>query len=92
VQRRVERVRVERARLIDELRSRERVTVTPSQANFVWLGVEGIAGADLARRLDRASVRVASGSALGDPARIRVAVHDIAATDRFLRALDGALA
>jgi histidinol-phosphate aminotransferase len=92
VQRRVERVRSERARLVDELRSRDRITVTPSQANFVWLGAEGIAGADLARRLDRASVRVASGSVLGDQERIRVAVHDAAATDRFLRALDGALA
>jgi histidinol-phosphate aminotransferase len=92
VQHRVERLHGERARLFEELRSRERVTVTPSQANFVWLAVEGIEGAELARRLDRASVHVASGSALGDPARIRVAVHNPAATDRFLRALDGALA
>jgi hypothetical protein len=37
-------------------------------------------------------VRVAGGGALGDPKRIRVSVHDGAATDRFLRALDGALA
>jgi hypothetical protein len=36
-------------------------------------------------------VRVAGGGSLGDPKRIRVAAHDGAATDRFLRALDGAL-
>ena len=91
VARRVERVRGERARLLMELRTRERVEVTPSQANFVWLEATGIDGAELARRLDRAGVRVASGGALGDPRRIRVSIHDGAATDRFLRALDGAL-
>jgi histidinol-phosphate aminotransferase len=91
VERRVERVRAERARLLDELRSRDRVFVTPSQANFVWLGADGIDGAELSRRLGRSSVRVAGGGALGDAQRIRVAVHNSAATDRFLRALDGAL-
>jgi histidinol-phosphate aminotransferase len=91
VERRVERVRAERARLVDELRSLDGVVVTPSQANFVWLGVEGIDGAELSRRLGRASVRVAGGGALGDAQRIRVAVHNGAASDRFLRALDGAL-
>jgi histidinol-phosphate aminotransferase len=92
VARRVERVRGERARLLMELRSRERVVATPSQANFVWLEAAGVDGAELARRLDRAGVRVASGGSLGNPKRIRVAVHEGAATDRFLRALDGALA
>jgi histidinol-phosphate aminotransferase len=91
VERRVERVRVERTRLLDELRSRERLVVTPSQANFVWMGAEGMDGAELSRRLGRASVRVAGGGGLGDAQRIRVAVHNAAATDRFLRALDGAL-
>jgi histidinol-phosphate/aromatic aminotransferase/cobyric acid decarboxylase-like protein len=65
---------------------------TPSEANFVWLEGAGVDGAELVRRLDRAGVRVAGGGALGDPKRIRVSVHDGAATDRFLRALDGALA
>jgi histidinol-phosphate aminotransferase len=92
VSRRVERVRAERARLLMELRSRERVVATPSQANFVWLEAAGVDGAELTRRLDRAGVRVAAGGALGDPKRIRVSIHDAAATDRFLRALDGALA
>jgi histidinol-phosphate/aromatic aminotransferase/cobyric acid decarboxylase-like protein len=91
VARRVERVRAERARLLDELRSRDRVFVTPSQANFVWFGADGIDGAELSRRLGRSGVRVAGGGALGDAQRIRVAVHNSAATDRFLRALDGAL-
>jgi histidinol-phosphate aminotransferase len=88
---RVERVRGERSRLVTELRARERVAVTPSQANFVWIEAEGMDGAELVRRLDRAGVRVAGGGSLGDPKRIRVSIHDGAATDRFLRALDGAL-
>jgi histidinol-phosphate aminotransferase len=91
MQRRVERVLTQRGRLLTELRSRERVAVTPSQANFVWLEADGIDGAELVRRLDRAAVRVAGGGPLGDPRRIRVSIHDAAATDRFLRALDGAL-
>jgi histidinol-phosphate aminotransferase len=92
VSRRVERVRGERSRLLMELRARDRVAAMPSHANFVWLEAAGIDGAELARRLDRSGVRVAGGGALGDPGHIRVAVHDGAATDRFLRALDGALA
>ena len=92
VERRVERVRGERARLLLELRSRDRIVATPSQANFVWLEAAGLDGAELVRRLDRVGVRVAGGGALGDPNHIRVAIHDGAATDRFLRALDGALA
>jgi histidinol-phosphate aminotransferase len=92
VARRVERVRGERARLLLELRSRDRIVATPSQANFVWLEAAGLDGAELVRRLDRVGVRVAGGGALGDPGHIRVAIHDGVATDRFLRALDGALA
>jgi len=92
VARRVERVRGERARLLLELRSRDRAVATPSQANFVWLEAAGVDGAELTRRLDRSGVRVAGGGALGDPRRIRVTVQDGAATERFLRALDGALA
>jgi histidinol-phosphate aminotransferase len=92
VARRVERVRGERARLLLELRSRDRIVATPSQANFVWLEAAGLDGAELVRRLDRVGVRVAGGGALGDSGHIRVAIHDGAATDRLLRALDGALA
>jgi histidinol-phosphate aminotransferase len=92
VARRVERVRGERARLMLELRSRDRVTVTPSQANFVWLQAEGVDGAELVRRLDRTGVRVAGGGPLGEPRHIRVSIHDGPAIDRFVRALDGALA
>jgi histidinol-phosphate aminotransferase len=92
VRRRVERVRGERARLELELRSRPRVVATPSQTNFVWLEAAGIDGADLVRRLDRSGVRVAGGGPLGDARRIRVSIHDSAATDRFVRALDAALA
>ena len=47
VRRRVERVRGERARLLLELRSRDTVTVTPSEANFVWLEAAASDGAEL---------------------------------------------
>jgi histidinol-phosphate/aromatic aminotransferase/cobyric acid decarboxylase-like protein len=87
----VDRVRGERTRLLMELRKRDRITVTPSQAKFVWLEVTGMEGAELTRRLDRAGVRVAGGGPLGDPKHVRIAIHDGAATDRVLRALDGAL-
>src|SRR4051794_37583269 len=92
VARRVERVRGERARLLMELRSRERVLVTPSQANFVWLEAAGVDGAELARRLDRAGVRVASGGALGGAERNPGGGHGGAAADRLLRGLRGAVA
>ena len=91
VARRAERVRGERARLLMELRKRERIAVRPSQANFVWLEAVGMEGAELTRRLDRTGVHVAGGGPLGDPKHVRIAIHDGAATDRLLRALDGAL-
>src|SRR5436305_7505714 len=83
VGRRVERVRGERARLLMELRARERVVANPSQANFLWIQATGMDAAELTRRLDRAGVRVAGGGGLGDARRIRVAIHSGPASDQF---------
>jgi histidinol-phosphate aminotransferase len=41
------------------------VEAAPSQANFVWMKVDGISGADLAARLERERVLVAPGGPLG---------------------------
>ena len=78
----------ERGRLLAELRDRS-LEAGPSQANVIWLSVPGVDGAELAHRLERAGIIVAPGGRFGDSAHIRVTVHDAAATDRFLRALDG---
>jgi histidinol-phosphate/aromatic aminotransferase/cobyric acid decarboxylase-like protein len=45
-------------------------------------------GDELAGRLARTGVLVASGSALGEPHHLRIAVRNAAATDRLLSALD----
>ena len=66
--------------------------MAPSEANVLWAAAPAVAGAELARRLDRAGVVVAPGGALGDPARVRVTVppgRDDA--DRALRALASAV-
>lgn len=91
IARRVATVAAERASLHDELLARG-LEVTPSQANLLWAALPGVPGAELAARLERHGVTVAPGGALGDAARIRVAVHELATGDRFLRALDQALA
>jgi histidinol-phosphate aminotransferase len=83
---RIRTVAGERARLARELVELG-VDVAPSQANFVWLAVEGVGGAELARRLERHAVLVAPGGPLGDPARVRAAVQRPGAGDRLLRAL-----
>ena len=48
----------------------------------------GIDGGELARRLERHGVIVAPGGPLGDPARVRAAIHRAEAGDRLLRALE----
>ena len=79
---------VDKQALLAELRDRS-LEAGPSQANVIWLSVPGVDGAELAHRLERAGIIVAPGGRFGDSAHIRVTVHDAAATDRFLRALDG---
>jgi histidinol-phosphate/aromatic aminotransferase/cobyric acid decarboxylase-like protein len=61
-----------------------------SQANFIWLRAAGLTGAELAGRLERSGVIVASGHALGDEDHVRVAIRGAAAAERLLSALAGA--
>jgi histidinol-phosphate aminotransferase len=61
-----------------------------SQANFIWLRAPGLTGAELAGRLERSGVIVASGHALGDEDHVRVAIRGAAAAERLLSALAGA--
>jgi histidinol-phosphate aminotransferase len=84
---RIDTVRVERERLVGELRERG-FDVADTQANVVWLRREGIDGPELAARLDRAGVIVAAGARFGDDSRIRAAIQSRAAGDRLLQALD----
>ena len=81
----------ERERLYAELTSRPVEVLPGSQANFLWLAAEGMDGGALASALARFSVKVATGSPLGDSRHVRVTVQDEAAGERFLRALDQAL-
>ena len=80
-------VAAERARLLEAVRALG-VDVAPSQANVLWLRREGVAGAELARRLERQGVIVAPGGPLGDADRVRAAVQRPEAGDRLLRALE----
>jgi histidinol-phosphate/aromatic aminotransferase/cobyric acid decarboxylase-like protein len=67
------------------------VEVPPSQANFIWLRAEGLAGQELAERLEQSLVRVAPGAQLGDERYVRAAIRDERATDRLLWALHESL-
>jgi histidinol-phosphate aminotransferase len=60
-----------------------------SQANVVWVEPTGPhGGSELAHRLERAGIMVASGSRWQEPERVRVSVpHRSEHTDRLLRAL-----
>jgi histidinol-phosphate aminotransferase len=86
----VHTVAVERARLTAALRRRD-FEVTDSQANFLWLAHPTLEGGELAKRLERAGVLVAAGAALGEPRHVRVGICTPAASDRLLRAIDGAV-
>lgn len=90
VARRVASVRAERERLAGELREMG-ANVEDSAANLLWIGADGIDGAELAARLQRAKVRVAEGGRFGDPARVRAAVQTRPAGDRLLDAMRTAL-
>ncbi len=92
VERRVERTVIERVHLQDELAYRG-LAVSDSQANFSWVALgedrdEEAVYAGLARR----GVIVREGRALGAPGHLRVTYGTRAENDRFLAALDGALA
>jgi histidinol-phosphate aminotransferase len=76
----------QRAQLLEELPGLG-VQATPSQANFVWMKVDGISGADLAARLERERVLVAPGGPLGADDHVRAAVRGPNETSRLLLAL-----
>lgn len=78
---RVERIVVERERVLTALRARGRV-VPDSQANFVWLRL-GAGTAGVAAALERAGVLVRP---YGDDG-VRITIGDEAANDRVLAAL-----
>jgi histidinol-phosphate aminotransferase len=77
----------ERSELTDALRGRH-FEVADSQANFLWVAHPSIDGGELAARLARAGVLVASGEALGEPRHVRISVRDSASSERLLRAVD----
>jgi histidinol-phosphate aminotransferase len=76
----------QRAALMEEL-PKLGVEVAPSQANFVWMKVEGISGAELAARLERERVLVAPGGPLGADDHVRAAVRGPNEASRLLLAL-----
>jgi histidinol-phosphate aminotransferase len=90
VARRVAAVHDERARLVGELRALG-LDVPDTQANVVWIRSDGLDGAELAARLERGKVIVASGARFGDPDRVRAAIQSPTATDRLLQALRSAI-
>ena len=99
VERRVERTVIERLRVQDALAGRG-LRTTDSQANFSWISLA--VGLDEEQRvaleeavyagLARRGVIVREGAALGDPGQLRVTYGTRAENDRFLAALDAALA
>jgi histidinol-phosphate aminotransferase len=81
-----------RAELIREARALG-YDAPDSQANFVWMALRGVDGAELGARMERDHVRVLSGGQLGEPSRFRLTVP--ARPDhltRTLRALRNAAA
>jgi histidinol-phosphate aminotransferase len=62
-----------------------------SQANFVWLHAAGLSGPELAARLQKGGVIVATGTPLGEDDHVRASIRTGAATDRLLKALTEAL-
>jgi len=80
----------ERPRLTAALRERG-FEVADSQANFVWAAHPSLAGGELAARLARAGVLVATGEALSEPRHVRISVRDSSASERLLRAVEQAL-
>jgi histidinol-phosphate aminotransferase len=87
LERRVRTIRSERPRLAAALAERG-FDVADSQANFLWVAHSELQGDELAARLAQIGVLVATGSALGEPHHLRIALRSAAATDRLLNAID----
>lgn len=90
VARRREAVITERERLIERLHELP-VDVSPSEANVLWLRATGLSGSELATRLRRGGVIVASGISVGDEDHVRVTAQSPDASRRLLDALATAL-
>jgi histidinol-phosphate aminotransferase len=91
VERRVERTAIERLHVEDELEERG-LWSSDSQANFSWFSVGDRDEAAVLSELAARGVIVRGGSALGQPGHIRVTYGTRPENDRFLAALDEALA
>jgi len=91
VARRVERTAIERVHVESELSERGLET-TESQANFTWVALGDREEADVMRGLGERGVVVRSGTDLGGPGHLRVTFGTREENDRFLAALDSALA
>lgn len=76
----------ERRRLLDCVHELP-LDASPSEANVVWLRATGMAGSELAMRLQRSGVLVMSGGNVGDEDHVRVTIQSPYATDRLLDAL-----
>lgn len=79
----------ERRRVADALPALG-VDAAESQANFLWLSARGLGGADLSARLARSRVQVALGAPWGDENHVRATIQSPGASERLLRALEGA--
>jgi histidinol-phosphate aminotransferase len=86
VARRRELVIAQRRRLERELHGLP-VQANPSQANFLWLTMSGMNGAQLAAHLESEGVLVAPGGPLGEDDHVRVTIRGAAATERLLDGL-----
>ena len=91
VARRVERVAIERLHVEDELAVRG-LDSTDSQANFSWISLGDRDEAAVMRGLGERGVIVRGGAALGAEGHLRVTYGTRHENDRFLAALDQALA
>ena len=91
VARRVERVAIERLHVEDELAARG-LESTDSQANFSWVALGDRDEAAVMRALGERGVIVRGGAALGAEGHLRVTYGTRQENDRFLAALDEALA
>jgi histidinol-phosphate aminotransferase len=91
VERRVERTAVERLHVESELDARGLET-TDSQANFSWVALGDRDEAEVMKGLAERGVIVRAGTALGGEGHLRVTYGSREENDRFLAALDEALA
>ena len=80
----------ERAHLMEVL-SDLPLTVSPSQANFVWMAADGLSGFELTNRLKKEGVLVAPGGPLGADDHVRATIRNETATARLLAGLEKAL-